>query len=97
MGWMDKCIGTRVGRAMADAGVGVDELSRRIGVPDVVLANRLSMPSSFTLEELLSISMALGCSVFELVPDHRCVTAVACDVCGSVMGIRESPATATRE
>lgn len=82
MGWMDKCIGTRVGRVMADAGVGVEELSTRIGVPNVVLVDRLAKPGSFELVELISLSAALGCSVFELLPDSRCSMTSDCELCG---------------
>ncbi|GAB4582322.1 hypothetical protein Ntsu_01540 [Nocardia sp. IFM 10818] len=72
MDWVDRCVGGRVARAMGDAGIGVVELARGMGIDERILVDRLAAPATFTACELIVAAGVLGCDAVGLLPDARC-------------------------
>ncbi|MEC3955792.1 hypothetical protein VMT65_22355 [Nocardia sp. CDC153] len=81
--WMDRCVGNRVGRAIAKAGVNEMELMGRLGLSDSVLALRLAAPGSFRVDELILVAAALDRGIQDLLPDAACLPGGGCAVCSS--------------
>lgn len=79
--WMGECVGGRIVRAIADAGLGRGELARLIGISERVLADRLAAPGSFHVVELVLLAAALGRDVQALLPDPRCSLNASCELC----------------
>ncbi|MFJ4656148.1 hypothetical protein ACIP5Y_33175 [Nocardia sp. NPDC088792] len=81
MDWMDRCVGNRVGRALAESGIGTGEVARKAGIRAAVFADRMIAPATFTVDELVLIAVALDRNPVDLLPDARCLPDAGCDVC----------------
>ncbi|MFE2956600.1 helix-turn-helix domain-containing protein [Nocardia tengchongensis] len=81
VGWMDRCVGARVGRAMKEAGVSDVDLGERVGMTETALAARVARAGSFRVDELILVAAALGHDVQDLLPANDCLPGDGCIVC----------------
>ncbi|MFE3983747.1 helix-turn-helix domain-containing protein [Nocardia tengchongensis] len=81
VGWMDRCVGARVGRAMKEAGVSDVDLGERVGMTGASLAGRVARAGSFRVDELILVAAALGRDVQDLLPADDCLSNDGCIFC----------------
>ncbi|MEU1206468.1 hypothetical protein [Nocardia sp. NPDC005825] len=81
VGWMDRCVGARVERAMKEAGANDVDLGERVGMTASALAGRRGRAGSFRVDELILVAAALGRDVQDLLPAADCLPNDGCWMC----------------
>jgi hypothetical protein len=66
---LDKLASGNILRAMSTAGVDLDEVVSRSGISKKILVERIAQ-GPWKLVELAQVAKAIGCPVFDLVPNE---------------------------